>query len=178
VCGHLYFKICKEKGVKFDNEHCYKDVPKSVETSPEVTVTILRNQQVKIETTLNNKPDIINRDNEKGTRMLINAAHSGDGNVFKKETEKILKYEVLTTSQVQFKNNGETSNGRDEWNPLKIFHKISQQHPGKAQNQVTTEHSHIGHCTPYWALHTILGTAHHIGHCTPYWALHTYCGKH
>jgi len=49
VCGQLHFKIHKEKGVKFDNEHCYKDVPKLVETSPEVAVTILWNQQVQIE---------------------------------------------------------------------------------------------------------------------------------
>jgi hypothetical protein len=40
----------------------------------------------------NNKPDIIIRDNEKkGTHMLVDAAISGDGNVTKKEAEKILK---------------------------------------------------------------------------------------
>jgi hypothetical protein len=44
----------------------------------------------------NNKPDIIIRDNEKGTCMLINVAISGDRNVIKKETEKILKYKDLT----------------------------------------------------------------------------------
>jgi len=48
-----------------------------------------------LKTILNNKPDIIIRDNEKGTRLVINVAHSEDRNVFKKETEKILKYEVL-----------------------------------------------------------------------------------
>ena len=42
-----------------------------------------------------NKPDII-RDNEKGTRMLIDVAISGDRNVIKKEAEKILKYKDLT----------------------------------------------------------------------------------
>jgi len=40
----------------------------------------------------NNKPDIIIRDNEKRTRMLIDVAISGDRNVIKKEAEKILKY--------------------------------------------------------------------------------------
>jgi len=49
---------------------------------------------------------------------------------------------------VQFKNKGETSNSRDDWKHLKIIQKISQQHPEKALNQVTTEHSHTGHCTP------------------------------
>jgi len=37
------------------------------------------------------KPDIINRDNEKGTCLLIDVAIPGDRNVMKKETEKILK---------------------------------------------------------------------------------------
>jgi hypothetical protein len=44
----------------------------------------------------NNKPDIIIRDNEKGTCMLIDVAISGDRNVIKKEAEKILKYKDLT----------------------------------------------------------------------------------
>jgi hypothetical protein len=44
-------------------------------------------------TTPNNKPDIIIRDNEKGTCMLIDVAISGDRNVVKKEAEKVLKYE-------------------------------------------------------------------------------------
>ena len=44
----------------------------------------------------NNKPDIIIRDNEKGTCTLIDAAISGDRNVIKKEAHKILKYKDLT----------------------------------------------------------------------------------
>jgi hypothetical protein len=42
-----------------------------------------------------NKPDIIIRDNEKGTCMLIDVAIPGDRNVIKKGTEKILKYKDL-----------------------------------------------------------------------------------
>jgi len=44
----------------------------------------------------NNKPDIIIRDNEKRTYMLIDVAIPGDRNVIKKETEKIFKYKNLT----------------------------------------------------------------------------------
>jgi hypothetical protein len=44
----------------------------------------------------NNKPDIVIRDNEKRTCMLINVTISGDRNVIKKEAEKILKYKDLT----------------------------------------------------------------------------------
>ena len=43
----------------------------------------------------NNKPDIIIRDNEMKACMLIDVAISGDRNVIKKETEKILKYKGL-----------------------------------------------------------------------------------
>ena len=45
----------------------------------------------------NNKPDIIIRDNENRTCMLIDVAIPGDGNVIEKEAEKILKYKDLTT---------------------------------------------------------------------------------
>ena len=44
----------------------------------------------------NNKPDVIIRDNEKGTCMLIDVAISGDRNVIKKEVANILKYKDLT----------------------------------------------------------------------------------
>ena len=62
-------------------------MPKSVETSQGGKVTILRNQQIQTDRTIpNNKPDIIIRDNEKGTCMLIGVSISGDINVIKKET--------------------------------------------------------------------------------------------
>jgi len=72
-------------------------VPKSVETSPGGMVTILWYQKIQTNrTTPNNKPDIIIRDNEDGTCMLIDVAISEDRNVFKKETEKILKHKDFT----------------------------------------------------------------------------------
>jgi hypothetical protein len=72
-------------------------VPKSVETSQGVKVTILWNQQVQTDRKiLNNNPGIKIRDNEKGTCMLIGVAISGDKNVIKTEAEKILKYKDLT----------------------------------------------------------------------------------
>ena len=72
-------------------------MPKSVETSQGGKVTILWNQQVQTDRTIpNNKPDIIIRDNENGTCMLIDVAILVDRNVIKKEAEKILKYKDLT----------------------------------------------------------------------------------
>ena len=60
-------------------------------------VTMLWNQQIQADRTIpNNKPDIIIRDDEKGTCMLIDVAISGDRNVIKKEAEKIRKYKDLT----------------------------------------------------------------------------------
>ena len=69
---------------------------KSAETRQGGKVAILWNQQVQTDRTIpSNKPDIIIRDNEKGTCMLIDVAISGGRNVIKKEAEKILKYKDL-----------------------------------------------------------------------------------
>ena len=69
----------------------------TVETSQGGKVTVLWNQQVQTDRTIsNNKTDIIIRDNEKGTCMLIDVAILGDRNVTEKEAEKILKYKDLT----------------------------------------------------------------------------------
>ena len=87
----------RKQGYNWTKKHWYEHVPKSVETSQEGKVTILWNQQVRTDRTIcNNKPDVIIRDNEKGTCMLIDVAISGDINVIKKEAEKILKYKDIT----------------------------------------------------------------------------------
>ena len=79
--------------VRLDNKHWHDHAPKSVETIHEDGVTILWNLQVRTDRTiLNNKPDIITRDNKHGICTLIDAAILGDKNVIKKEAEKILKY--------------------------------------------------------------------------------------
>jgi hypothetical protein len=97
VCAQLHLNICKETGVQLDKKQWYEHVPKSVETSQEGKVTILWNPEVQTDRTVpNNKPDIIIRDNVKGTFMLIDVEISGDRNVIKKEAEKILKYKDLT----------------------------------------------------------------------------------
>jgi len=41
VCAQLHFNICKETGVKLDNEHWYDRVPKLVKTSLQGKVTTL-----------------------------------------------------------------------------------------------------------------------------------------
>ena len=93
MCAQLHFNICKETGVQLDKKHWYEHVPKSVETSQGGKVTILWNQQIQTDRIiLHKKPDIIIRDNEKGTCVLIDFAISGDRNVIKKEVENILKY--------------------------------------------------------------------------------------
>ena len=79
-------------GVQLDTKHWYEHVPKSVETTRGGKVAILWNQQVRTDRTItNNKPDIIIRENEKRTCILIDVAISGDNNVIKKEAEKKLK---------------------------------------------------------------------------------------
>jgi len=72
-----------------DKKHWYEHVPESVETSQRSKVTILWNQQVQTDRTIpNNKPEIIIRDNEKGTCMLIDVAISGDRNVIKRKPRR------------------------------------------------------------------------------------------
>ena len=97
VRAQIHFNICKETGVQLDKKLWYERIPKLVETGQGGNVTILWNQQVQTDRTIpNNKPDIIIRDNEKRTCMLIDVANSGDRNVIKKVAEKILKYKDLT----------------------------------------------------------------------------------
>jgi hypothetical protein len=68
----------------------YEHAPKSVETGQGGNVTILWNQQVQTDRTIpNNKPDIIIRDDEERTCMLIDVEISEDRNVIKKEAEKM-----------------------------------------------------------------------------------------
>ena len=79
-------------------QHFRENYKKVYEINQGGKVTILWNQQVQTDRTIpNNKPDIIIRDNGKGTCTLIDVAISGDRNVIKKEAEKILKYKDLTT---------------------------------------------------------------------------------
>jgi len=105
VCAQLHFNICKETGVQLDKKHWYVHVPKSVEISQGGKVTILWNQKIQTDRIItNNKPDIIIRDNEKGTSVLIDVAISGDRNVIKKEAEKILKYNDLTVEIKRMRN--------------------------------------------------------------------------
>jgi hypothetical protein len=92
VSAQLHFNICKETGVQLDKKHWNEHVPKSVVTNQGDKVTILWNQQVQTDRTIpSNKPDIIIRDNEKGTCMLIEVAISGDRNVIKKRSQEELK---------------------------------------------------------------------------------------
>ena len=96
VCAEVYFNICKEIAVKLDIEHWYDHLRISAKTSHENKVTIFWNQQVQTNRSIsNNKPDTIIRDKKQGTCMFIDIAIPGDRNAFKKESEKILKYEDL-----------------------------------------------------------------------------------
>jgi len=129
-------------------------VPKSVETSEGDKVTILWNQQVQTDRAIpNNKPDIIIRDNEKGTCMLIDVAISGDRNVIKKEADKILKYKDLRIEIQRMWNvkakvipviTGATGT------VSKPFRKYVSNVPGNMKSRNYREQ-------PYWELHTYFG---------------------
>jgi hypothetical protein len=79
-------------GKIYQKKHWYQHVPKLGETSQAGKVATLWNQQVQTDRTIpNNKPDIVIRDNEKGTSMLIDAAISGGGNVIKERNRENFK---------------------------------------------------------------------------------------
>ena len=155
VCAQLHCKICKEMGVKLDSELWYDHVLKSVETGHEGKVTILWNQQVQTDRTIrNNKPDIIIRNDKKGTCMLIDSAIPGERNVIK-GTEKILKYEDLII-EIQLMWNVKTkviSVIRGATGTIsKSFRKYLSNVPGMRDVPEPTKQPHL--------------------------ALHTYCGKY
>ena len=84
-------------GLQLGTKHRYEHVPNLVETTQAGKVTILWNQPVRTDRTIhNNKTDIVIRDNEKRTCIVIDVAISADTNVIKKEAEQILKYKDLT----------------------------------------------------------------------------------
>jgi len=99
------------------------------------------------------EPDIIIRDNEKGTYMLVDVAISGDRNVIKKEAEKILKYKDLTI-EIQGMWNVKTkvisviigATGTIS----KSFRKYVSNIPGKHEVKNYRKQ-------PYWALQTYFG---------------------
>jgi hypothetical protein len=134
VSAQIHFNICKEIGLQLDKKHWYEHVPKSVVTTQGVKVTISWNQQVQTDRTIpDSKQDIIIRDIENGTCMLIVTLIPGDRNLIKKEAEKILKYKDFTT-EIQRMWNVKTGvipviiGRRDNF---KIIQKIRERHTGK-----------------------------------------------
>jgi hypothetical protein len=106
----------------------------------------------------NNKPDSVMRDNKNGTRVFMDGGICGDRNVVKKDAENIpkytaiiclLKYKDLKTEiqrMWKVKNKSNAGNNTGKWNHFTITQTITEQHTGKARNQVITENNHIGHC--------------------------------
>jgi hypothetical protein len=91
-------------------------------------VTIPWNQQIQTDrTTPNNKPDIVIRNYENETCMLIDVAIPGDRNVIQKEAEKIFKYKDLTIEIQCMWNNW------SNWNHFKIIQTIREHHTRKSR---------------------------------------------
>jgi hypothetical protein len=68
-----------------------------VQTSHEFKVAILCNKKANTAWTIpKNKPNIIIRDKEKETRLLMDTKFAGNRNVIKKEAERFLKYKEVT----------------------------------------------------------------------------------
>jgi len=108
-------------------------------------VTVLWNQLGQTDRTIpNNKPDAITRNNEKGTRMLIDVAVLGERNVIRKEAEKRVKCGDHTIEICKHKSDTITNMG--DWNSQNRSENTLTPY-GEARDQGTTEHSHTVHCT-------------------------------
>jgi hypothetical protein len=96
-----------------------------------------------------NKPDIIIRDREKRTCMLMDVAISGDRNVLKKAAEKILKCKDFTIEIERMWNveTKHTNNNRGSWNLLKILRKCLSNIKHEIKELPKIKNNHIGHCT-------------------------------
>jgi ribosomal protein L17 len=104
----------------------------------------------------NNKPDIIIRDNEKGTCMLIDVAIRRDRNMIKTQAEKVLKYEDLMT-EIQRMWNVKTkvtpvitgANGTISKSFRKYLSSVPGKHDIKELQKTAilgTAHTHCGQC--------------------------------
>jgi hypothetical protein len=103
----------------------------------------------------NNKPDVIIRDNEKGTCMSVDVAIRGDRNVIKKEAEKILIYKYLIT-EIQ-----------------RIWNVKAKVIPVATGATGTVSKSHRQYLSNIPGKHEIKG----LQKKQPYWAQHTYSRK-
>jgi len=147
--------ICKKIGVKLNNEHWYKHTPKLVETSPEIRVKILWNQQVQTGITIpNNETDIIICDNGKGTWMLLDDVLSADRNLIKKEAENIIKYEDLQEKYSRHGMNAKTKVIpviiRSSGTITKSFRKYLSSILGKCGNKKIQKTAILGTAHTFW----------------------------
>ena len=101
----------------------------------------------------NNKPDIIIRDNEMGTCVLIDVAISEDRNVIKKEAENILKYKDLTT-EIQSMWNVKTRLIPVIIGATGTISKSFRKHVSAYHDTMTLRNYRK---QPYWTLHTYFG---------------------
>jgi hypothetical protein len=107
-------------------------------------------------TSPNNKQDIIIRDNEKGICTPMDVPISGDGNVIKKEAEKIVIYKCFII-EIQPMWNVKENVTPVVTGAIATISKLLRQHqnnlPGMHEiKELKKKNSHIGHCT-----HTYFG---------------------
>jgi hypothetical protein len=94
VCTHLHYSICKKLRIE-TTENWYSHIPKPVTEHDDIT--ILWNQGIQTDKeVLANRPDIIIKNKEDKTCLLIDVAIPSDKNVIQKEAEKKLKYKSLS----------------------------------------------------------------------------------
>jgi hypothetical protein len=92
--NNLHYSICEKLGIE-TAENWYSHIPKPVTEHEDITV--LWNQGIQTDReVLANRPDIIVKNKNDKTCLLIDVAIPSDNNVIQKEAEKKLKYKNLS----------------------------------------------------------------------------------
>lgn len=93
VAKNLHYNICKNYNFTVP-EQWYQHTPQTVEDNHDAT--ILWDMQIRTDRCIQaNKPDIVIKDKNARVCYLIDVSVPADGNVTKKEIEKVLKYKDL-----------------------------------------------------------------------------------
>jgi hypothetical protein len=102
VCSHLHYSICKKLGIE-TAENWYSHIPNPVTEYEDIIV--LCNQGIQTDReVLANRPDIIVKNKNYITCLMIDVAIPSDKNVIQKEAGKKLKYKDLSVENQCFWN--------------------------------------------------------------------------
>jgi hypothetical protein len=143
VGTHLHYSICKALGIE-TTDKWYTHTPKPVCEHEDVTMFWDQGIHTEREVTAN-RPDIIIKNKNEKTWILIDVAKPVERNVTQKEAEKKLKCKSLYIEIQQMWNMkcyDYTSSNWSHWNSNKRFKEKFRSHTRKTFNRFTSKDSY------------------------------------